>query len=233
MADVIHSDGGEMMRVIGGWPIDGEAIEILDVQTPEAQYQSRTWYVDNKRSRRCAAARAFARQVASIDGVREVWLLDSDEELEVAVVLADLNLDCEMRLRGSFIEIYETGSAHEKASCPCLRKPRMCLLGYAKANDWTPDLSSAICRARPNIRIGGGRTSSSTTPWGSHSQWPDWAMTALFYAAMHEVQAALVSTGLRPREHKTRKAALRKKREDGSQSPSCTRACLARAARRG
>lgn len=105
MADVIHSDGGEMMRVIGGWPIDGEAIEILDVQTPEAQYQSRTWYVDNKRSRRCAAARAFARQVASIDGVREVWLLDSDEDLEVAVVLADLNLDCEMRLRGSFIEI--------------------------------------------------------------------------------------------------------------------------------
>lgn len=46
---------------------------------------------------------------------------------------------------------------------------------------------------------------------GSHSQWPDWAMTALFYAAMHEVQAALVSTGLRPREHKTRKAALREK----------------------
>jgi uncharacterized protein (UPF0332 family) len=46
---------------------------------------------------------------------------------------------------------------------------------------------------------------------GSHSQWPDWAMSALFYAAVHEIQAALVASSSRPRDHKERMVILREK----------------------
>jgi uncharacterized protein (UPF0332 family) len=46
---------------------------------------------------------------------------------------------------------------------------------------------------------------------GSHSEWPDWAMSVLFYAAVHEIQAALVVSGSRPRDHTERMAMLREK----------------------
>ena len=46
---------------------------------------------------------------------------------------------------------------------------------------------------------------------GSRSQWPDWAMTALFYTAVHEIQAALVADGARPGDHKERQRVLREK----------------------
>jgi hypothetical protein len=46
---------------------------------------------------------------------------------------------------------------------------------------------------------------------GSRSQWPDWAMTSLFYAAVHEIQAALVASRSRPRDHTERIAVLREK----------------------
>lgn len=46
---------------------------------------------------------------------------------------------------------------------------------------------------------------------GSHSEWPDWAMTALFYTVVHEIQAALVASGSRPGDHTDRKAILREK----------------------
>jgi hypothetical protein len=36
-------------------------------------------------------------------------------------------------------------------------------------------------------------------------------MTALFYAAVHEIQAALVASGSRPRSHEDRRATLREK----------------------
>ncbi|HEV3323066.1 MAG TPA: hypothetical protein VG147_12870 [Solirubrobacteraceae bacterium] len=64
---------------------------------------------------------------------------------------------------------------------------------------------------------------------GSHSQWPDWAMTALFYAAMHEIQAALVAMSLRPKKHETRKSCCAK---NGLPSRRFTKAYLVRAARR-
>ena len=68
-------------------------------------YRQVLWLPDAKPMRRAAAARAFARRVESIEDVREVWLLDTSKDLEVAIVLADVDLDSEMGLRGSFIEI--------------------------------------------------------------------------------------------------------------------------------
>lgn len=105
MPDMIHSNGGEVARVIGDWRIDGEAIEILDVQTPGTQYQPRAWYVDNKQSRRCAAARAFARRVVEADDVLEIWLIDSKSDLDMVVVVREIDLDRELWLRGEFIEV--------------------------------------------------------------------------------------------------------------------------------
>jgi uncharacterized protein (UPF0332 family) len=46
---------------------------------------------------------------------------------------------------------------------------------------------------------------------GNHSQWPDWAMSVLFYTAVHEIQAALVASGSRPRNHESRMVTLREK----------------------
>jgi hypothetical protein len=36
------------------------------------------------------------------------------------------------------------------------------------------------------------------------AKWPDWAMTALFYAAVHEVQAFLIDNNHRPETHTAR-----------------------------
>lgn len=44
---------------------------------------------------------------------------------------------------------------------------------------------------------------------GSATPWPDWAVTALFYAALHRVQAALRSQGNDARDHHQRKAKVR------------------------
>jgi hypothetical protein len=44
---------------------------------------------------------------------------------------------------------------------------------------------------------------------GCHSSWPQWAMPALFYAALHELQAFFVDCGLRPATHKQRSDVLR------------------------
>ncbi|HEV3323067.1 MAG TPA: hypothetical protein VG147_12875 [Solirubrobacteraceae bacterium] len=87
------------------YPHEGEAMRVMDFQTLGPAYRQRLWLVDAKPMRRRAAARAFAQRVESIEEVREVWVLDTDEDLEVAVVLDDLDLDCEMRLRASFIEV--------------------------------------------------------------------------------------------------------------------------------
>lgn len=89
------------------YPHESEATLIMDVQpqTLAPGYRQVLWLPDAKPMRRATAARAFARGAESIEGVREVWLLDTSHDLEVAVVLEDANLDCEMGLRGSFIEI--------------------------------------------------------------------------------------------------------------------------------
>jgi hypothetical protein len=89
------------------YPHESEAMPVMDVQpqTLGPGYRQVLWLPDAKPMRRAAAARIFARGAESIEGVREVWLLDTSHDLEVAVVLADANLDCEMGLRGSFIEI--------------------------------------------------------------------------------------------------------------------------------
>jgi hypothetical protein len=89
------------------YPHEGEAVPIMDVQpqTLAPGYRQVLWLPDAKPMRRAAAARAFARRVESIEDVREVWLLDTSKDLEVAIVLADADLDSEMGLRGSFIEI--------------------------------------------------------------------------------------------------------------------------------
>lgn len=42
-------------------------------------------------------------------------------------------------------------------------------------------------------------------------KWPDWAITALFYVAVHEVQALLIEHGHRPTTHRDRNAIVRTK----------------------
>jgi hypothetical protein len=44
---------------------------------------------------------------------------------------------------------------------------------------------------------------------GANAQFPQWAMAALFYTALHEIQAALVATNNRRRNHKDRQDVLR------------------------
>ncbi len=102
MPDAIHSI--ETTRVIGGWPIEGEAIEISDVQTQQPQYRARTWSVDDRRSRRCAAAQTFAGRVGATNDVLEIWLIDSKSDLDMAVVVGEIELDRELWLRGEFID---------------------------------------------------------------------------------------------------------------------------------
>lgn len=46
---------------------------------------------------------------------------------------------------------------------------------------------------------------------GSQSQYPDWAMTVIFYVALHEIEAALVAKGSRVYSHEQRKAKLASK----------------------
>jgi uncharacterized protein (UPF0332 family) len=43
----------------------------------------------------------------------------------------------------------------------------------------------------------------------SHSQWQPWAMTALFYAVVHDVQSLLSQYGKSPSTHRTRLDVLR------------------------
>jgi hypothetical protein len=50
----------------------------------------------------------------------------------------------------------------------------------------------------------------STKLAGDSSDWNDWAVTTIFYAAVHEIQAFLVRQGIRTYTHETRKAELRK-----------------------
>lgn len=45
-----------------------------------------------------------------------------------------------------------------------------------------------------------------------NAQYPQWAMVALFYTALHEVQAFLIAHGQRPDSHRERKAVLRRNR---------------------
>lgn len=45
---------------------------------------------------------------------------------------------------------------------------------------------------------------------GSASEWRQWAMNALFYTALHELQAFFIDCGLRPATHNQRKEILRK-----------------------
>jgi hypothetical protein len=44
---------------------------------------------------------------------------------------------------------------------------------------------------------------------GTRAQWPQWAMPALYYAALHEVQALFVESGIRPANHTHRSEILR------------------------
>ena len=46
---------------------------------------------------------------------------------------------------------------------------------------------------------------------GCQSQQPDWAMTVLYYVALHEIEAALVSDGCRVHSHEERKAKMQQK----------------------
>lgn len=41
-------------------------------------------------------------------------------------------------------------------------------------------------------------------------KWPDWAITALFYVSVHEVQALLIEHGYRPTSHIKRNDLVRK-----------------------
>jgi hypothetical protein len=54
---------------------------------------------------RRAAARCFAENVRSIDGVCEIWLTSARADLEVAVVLRDLDLSRELGIRGMFVDV--------------------------------------------------------------------------------------------------------------------------------
>ncbi len=40
-------------------------------------------------------------------------------------------------------------------------------------------------------------------------QWPDWAVTVVFYAVVHETQGWLLAQHVNPRDHRARKAELR------------------------
>lgn len=45
---------------------------------------------------------------------------------------------------------------------------------------------------------------------GQNTAWPKWGMVALFYTAVHELQAFMVERGQAPQDHAGRKAVLRK-----------------------
>lgn len=52
---------------------------------------------------------------------------------------------------------------------------------------------------------------------GQNAQFTQWAMAALFYTALHEVQAFLIAHGQRPADHRERRAVLRRNRVSARQ----------------
>jgi len=80
-------------------------MRVMDFQTIGHGYQQRLWMADPKPLQRRAAAWRFARNVAVVDGVREVWLTGTATDLDVAIVLRDLDLDRELGIRGMFVDV--------------------------------------------------------------------------------------------------------------------------------
>jgi hypothetical protein len=103
--DVLIDGGATTEAPLLRYPHEGDVVRVMDSQAVGHAYQQRLWLVDPKPMQRRAAARCFAENVGSIDGVCEVWLMSTRADLEVTVVLRDLDLSRELGIRGMFVDV--------------------------------------------------------------------------------------------------------------------------------
>jgi hypothetical protein len=107
--DVLIDGGATTEAPVLRYPHEGEVMRVMDPQAVghayQHAYQQRLWLADPRPMQRRAAARCFAENVRSIDGVCEIWLTSARADLEVAVVLRDLDLSRELGIRGMFVDV--------------------------------------------------------------------------------------------------------------------------------
>lgn len=103
--DLLIGGGGTAESPLSSYPHEGEVMRVMDFQTLGPAYQQRIWLADPKPMQRRAAARRFAKNVGTVDGVCEVWLTSTSPDLDVAVVLRDLDLSRELGIRGMFVDV--------------------------------------------------------------------------------------------------------------------------------
>jgi hypothetical protein len=103
--DLLIEGGATTEAPLSRYPHEGEAMRVMDFQAVGPAYQQRLWLADPKPLQRRAAAKRFAQNVATVDGVCEVWLTCISPDLDVAVVLRDLDLSRELGIRGMFVDV--------------------------------------------------------------------------------------------------------------------------------